>query len=324
MPAGWADGPIMNSSPGGGAVQPGWIARRAPTGRTGPRGSCHRLFTPRGAPASVRQPLGEAQQTIRRPGGTCQSSNVTARRSDSHHSASRAAPHRRLSVFTRVPVPGSAKTRLVPPLSAAQAAALQQAMTGDLLERLDRTLGAAVPAARRLSREVRCDGPPAPGALDIPSGWIVSQQGSGDLGERLARAAGDAREDGVGHLLITGADAPLLPLALVETAFSRLADRDVLVAPADDGGYVLIALALARAPQAAVEALFTGIPWGTGAVCRTTAEAADRAGLRFGELAGHWDVDRPEDLTRLATEIDALPGRERPRRTAALLTAAGC
>ena len=226
-------------------------------------------------------------------------------------------------MFTRVPVPGATKTRLVPPLSAAQAAALQQAMTGDLLERLEHALGATATEIPPLSLEVRYDGKLSSEALEIPNGWTVTTQGSGNLGERLARVAGDAREDGVGRLVITGADAPLLPLALVESAFSRLTDRDVLIAPAEDGGYVLIALALARAPRAAVEALFTGIPWGTGAVCRTTVEAADRAGLRFGELAGHWDVDRPEDLPRLAAEIDALPGRERPRRTAALLTAAG-
>lgn len=231
--------------------------------------------------------------------------------------------HHRLSVFTRVPVPGRAKTRLVPPLTVAEAASLQRAMTGDLLERLDRTLGAAVPTARRLSREVRCDKQPASGDLDIPSGWIVSQQGSGDLGERLAGAAEDARSDGVGRLVIIGGDAPLLPLALVEGAFSGLADRDVLLAPAEDGGYVLIALALAQAPPGAVETLFTGIPWGTGAVCRSTAVAAGRAGLRFGESAGHWDVDRPEDLPRLAAAIGRLDPAARPPRTVAALTAAG-
>ena len=206
-------------------------------------------------------------------------------------------------MFTRVPVPGAAKTRLVPPLSAAQAAALQRAMTEDLLERLDHTLGAAAPSARPLSLEVRCDGQFSSGALEIPKGWTVTSQGSGDLGERLARAAREARRDGLGRLVIIGSDAPLLPLSLVETAFSGLADRDALLAPAEDGGYVLIGLALERAAQPAVESLFTGIPWGTGAVREATAAAAAGAGLRFGELAGYWDVDRPEDLPRLTASI---------------------
>ena len=225
-------------------------------------------------------------------------------------------------MFTRVPVPGAAKTRLVPPLSAAQAAALQRAMTEDLLERLDHTLGAAAPSARPLSLEVRCDGQFSSGALEIPKGWTVTSQGSGDLGERLARTAGEAHRDGIARLVIIGADAPLLPLPLVESAFSGLADLDALLAPAEDGGYVLIGLALGRAPPGAVESLFAGIPWGTAAVREATAAAAAHAGLRFGELAGHWDIDRPEDLTRLRSAIEALDAAGHPRRTAAVLDTA--
>ena len=234
-----------------------------------------------------------------------------------------AAPSRRLSVFTRVPVPGAAKTRLVPPLTPNQAAALQRAMTEDLLERLDRTFGAPTPGAPSVCLEVRCDGQFSSGALEVPNGWAVTSQGPGDLGERLARASREARRDGIGRLVITGSDAPLLPLPLVEAAFSGLADRDALLAPAEDGGYVLIGLALGRAPAAAVESLFAGIPWGTGAVREATAEAARRAGLGFGELAGHWDVDRPEDLPRLRDAIEALDTAERPRRTATALAAGG-
>ena len=248
---------------------------------------------------------------------------MNARRSDTRHRASLTAAHRRLSVFTRVPEPGKAKTRLVPPLSADQAAALQRAMTEDLLERLHHTLGAAAPEATPLSLEVRYDGQFFPGALEIPKGWAVTSQGSGDLGERLARATREARRDGVGRLVIIGSDAPLLPLPLMEAAFSGLADRHALLAPAEDGGYVLIGLALERAPAAAVESLFAGIPWGTGAVREATATAAADAGLRFGELTGHWDVDRPEDLPRLAASIRALDAAARPHGTAAVLADAG-
>ena len=247
---------------------------------------------------------------------------MNARRSDIRHSGSLTAAHR-LSVFTRIPEPGKAKTRLVPPLTADQAAALQRAMTEDLLERLDHTLGAAAPEATPLSLEVRYDGRLASGALEVPIGWAVTSQGPGNLGERLARAAREAQRDGIGRLVIIGSDAPLLPLPLVEAAFSGLADRDALVVPAEDGGYVLIGLALGRAPPAAFGTLFAGIPWGTGAVGQATAEAARRAGLTFGELAGHWDVDRPEDLPRLAASIRALDAAVRPHRTAEVLTAAG-
>ena len=115
-------------------------------------------------------------------------------------------------------MPGKAKTRLVPPLTPAGAAALQRAMTEDVLERFARVFGAddrALDRPEALSLEVRCDGDPSAGALDIPTAWTVIAQGSGDLGERLTRAARDARRDGVRRLVIIGADAPLLGLGIV-------------------------------------------------------------------------------------------------------------
>lgn len=226
-------------------------------------------------------------------------------------------------MFTRVPVPGRAKTRLVPPLTPEQAAALQRAMTGDLLERLDRALGAGVPGAPARSLEVRYAGELSPGVLDIPAGWTVAPQGPGDLGARLRRRVRDAERENIARLVIIGADAPLLPVPLVEAAFSVLSDRDVVLGPAEDGGYVLIGVAPARLTETARERLFSGIPWGTGKVREVTRAAADHAGLRLEELPRHWDVDRPGDLPRLATEIGALDGAERPRRTVTVLAAAG-
>ena len=232
---------------------------------------------------------------------------------------------RRLSVFTRAPAPGEAKTRLVPPLTPTRAAALQRAMTEDLLERFARRFAADVREGERagsLSLEVRCDRDPAD-ALDIPAAWKVRPQGPGDLGQRLARAAADARVEGVHRLVIVGSDAPLLPAEMVERGFSELAAREAVLAPAEDGGYVLIGAALARTSEAAVGRLFSKIPWGTGAVRRATLAAADQAGLRVGELPSWWDVDRPEDLSRLRDEIAALDPAERPRRTAAVLATPG-
>ena len=229
-------------------------------------------------------------------------------------------------MFTRVPVPGEAKTRLVPPLTPAGAAGLQRAMTEDLLERFARVFGADDPDPGRpgaRSLEVRCDGDPSAGALDIPAAWTVIPQGSGDLGERLTRTARGARRDGIARLVIIGSDVPLLPLPLVEAAFVELAAQGAVLAPAEDGGYVLIGIAPQRIPDNALDRLFSGIPWGTGAVREATLASAKKAGLLVGELPSYWDVDRPEDLSRLRAEIDALGPAERPRRTAAVLAATG-
>ena len=270
----------------------------------------------------MTSPVGGQDRRLPVPRIATKDGSVSPHGSNIRSESAESGPHRRLCVFTRVPVPGAAKTRLTPPLTPAQAADLQRAMTEDLLERFARVFGAddrALDRPEALSLEVRCDGDPSAGALDIPAAWTVIPQGSGNLGERLTRAARDARRDGVGRLVIIGSDAPLLPTALVEAAFSELDDRDAVVAPAEDGGYVLVAVAVERLPEAALGCLFAGIPWGTGAVRQATADAAGRAGLRFGELPSHWDVDRPEDLPRLAAAIRALDRTDLPRRTAAIV-----
>ena len=231
---------------------------------------------------------------------------------------------RRLAVFTRAPLPGKAKTRLVPRLSPEGAAALQRAMTEDLLERLGRGVGDPPGGpAGGYTLEVRCDGDPAAGNLDIPEGWVATPQGPGDLGRRLQRTVRAAAHDGIHRLVIIGADAPLLPTRLVDTALSALADVDAVVAPAEDGGYVLIGVAPRRIPGDTLDRLFSGIPWGTGGVLTATRAAAAAAGLRLGELPGHWDVDRARDLSRLAAAIRSMDPAARPSRTAAVLGAAG-
>ena len=112
---------------------------------------------------------------------------------------------------------------------------------------------------------------------------------------------------------------PCCPPRWWKQRFRNWTHRDAVLAPAEDGGYVLIAIAVERLPETALDCLFAGIPWGTGAVRQATADAAGRAGLRFGELPSHWDVDRPEDLPRLAAAIRALDRTDLPRRTAAIV-----
>ena len=223
----------------------------------------------------------------------------------------------RLSVFARAPVPGAVKTRLVPPLSPAGAAALQRAMTGDLLDRLSGGFGAAPTG----SLELRCGGDLSSAPLEIPPGWTAAPQGAGDLGARLERAALQAAGEGVERLVIVGSDAPLLPLPLIEAAFAALRTGDAAIAPAEDGGYVLIGVAAARLPKRSLHRLFSGIRWGTDEVFPATRAAARAAALDLAELPAHWDVDRPDDLVRLRRVIAALPAPSRPRRLEALFNA---
>ncbi len=226
-------------------------------------------------------------------------------------------PTRRLTLFTRSPAPGKAKTRLVPPLTPEQAAALQRAMTEDLLDRLARDLARATGLELRLAEPAAN---PAPLPLTTPPEWRTVPQGKGDLGARLRRAVHDAGAQSVSRLALIGADAPLLPTSLIASAFAALDCADVALAPAEDGGYVLLALATSASAPTRFDPLLHRIPWGTPEVAAATRTAAHAAGLTVHLLPTHWDVDRPPDLTRLRTVIHSLPANARPRRTTALLS----
>ncbi len=225
-----------------------------------------------------------------------------------------------MALFTRRPVPGATKTRLVPPLSHEQAASLQRAMAEDLLERL------AVEFASTTDLELRLTDDPESGErspLEVPRPWRIVAQGPGDLGARLRRATRDAGRDRVPRLALIGADAPLLPASLIESAFAALGRADCALSPAADGGYVLLALATAPSLTGRHDPLFASIPWGSEAVAAATRSAASAAGLRLITLPAHRDVDRAADLRLLARTLDQLPGEARPPRTAAALARFG-
>jgi rSAM/selenodomain-associated transferase 1 len=196
-------------------------------------------------------------------------------------------PSRRLLLFTKPAREGRVKTRLIGDLTAAEAAALHAAFLEDLLDRL-----------RGGDFELRLAW-----ALDaqdeLPAGGI-RQQGDG-LGERLYLALSEASRDGAAVMAL-GSDHPTLPLALVHEAFERLErGSEVVLGPAEDGGYYLIAL---RA-DAVDPGIFQDIPWSTDRVLAATLERCGALGLAVELLPPASDVDTPEDLRRLAEQMSS-------------------
>ncbi len=172
-------------------------------------------------------------------------------------------------MFAREPIPGRAKTRLIPRLGPFQAARLHSRLTA-------RALNTAKAAA--------C-GP----VLLCPA---ASQRGA-DLGERMHHALRVALRRHRAAMVI-GTDCPALRPADVRRAARWLAAGcDAVVAPVEDGGYVLIG-ARRAAPR-----IFAGIEWGSRSVYAATAAKLDALGYRWRALRTLWDVDRPEDLERL-------------------------
>lgn len=207
----------------------------------------------------------------------------------------------RIFLFAKAPRLGAVKTRLSPPLTPEEALALYRAFVEDQIRFV------AACCRRGRSGVVAFDEPGearAEAALATSLGLEVVPQGEGDLGERLVRAFAGAFASGIEGVVVLGADAPTLPATTVEEAFDRLdAGADAVIAPAEDGGYVLVAL------RGAHPELFRDVDWGTGTVALATRVRARVAGVRLEETAPWRDVDLPADLDALARDLARDPLR---------------
>jgi rSAM/selenodomain-associated transferase 1 len=180
----------------------------------------------------------------------------------------------RVALFTRWPRPGEAKTRLIPALGADGAAALHKRLTERMV---------AIVQAAGLALEVRSTGADAQAFRDWLGDVAVVDQGEGDLGARLARAAEAT------PVLLLGADVPDVTPDHLRDAAAELAAHPLVIGPAEDGGYWLLGLAVPM-PQ-----LFEGVAWGTETVFAETLTRAPVPPVLLPVLA---DLDRPEDLAR--------------------------
>jgi uncharacterized protein len=199
----------------------------------------------------------------------------------------------RIVIFAKAPVPGRVKTRLIPALGEADAARLAARML-DLA--LEQALTAAVgPVELCMS--------PAPDSPDwastpLPADIEASDQGEGDLGARMGRAAQRAIAQGEA-VLLTGTDCPQLTAARLKEAAAQLTGHDAVLHRAADGGYVLLGLRVFDA------SLFEGIPWSTAAVADLTLERLAVLGWRVWMGETLRDIDVPADLDGLPEKLRA-------------------
>ena len=200
-----------------------------------------------------------------------------------------------LAIIAKAPVAGCSKTRLSPPCTPEQAAALATAALADTLQAV-----AATPAARRI---VVLDGAPGPW---LPAGEfeVIAQRG-GDLAQRLAAAFADIAEPA----LVVGMDTPQLTPRLLTHALDALARSDAVLGPAPDGGYWAIGL------RRSDDAVFAGVPMSDPATCAVQRVRLRARGLMTRELPPLRDVDDIADAyavaalaprTRFARELAAM------------------
>lgn len=191
-----------------------------------------------------------------------------------------------LLVFARYPEPGRAKTRLIPALGAVGAIALYRQLAEATLHQ-----------ARGLARHhpatitVWFTGAEAPAmAAWLGEDLTYCSQPPGDLGARLGTAFQTALAQGHPQAIALGTDCPWLNTQLLEQACQALGSHDLVLGPATDGGYYLIAMAQYYPP------LFQNVPWSTEHVLSQTVAIAQSLGLSIAYLPTLTDIDTPEDL----------------------------
>jgi uncharacterized protein len=191
-----------------------------------------------------------------------------------------------LAILARAPVPGQCKTRLIPTLGAEGAAALHARLveycvnTALMLPDVVVTLWTAGAANHAFFQQL---------AERFPQlQW--QEQPAGDLGERMHQVFVHTGQP----TLLIGSDCPVLTVDVLQDCADHLKNHAAVFVPAEDGGYVLVGL------QSPCRALFAEVDWGTDQVMQQTRQRLQQQQMPWVEPLTLWDVDRPEDLQRLA------------------------
>jgi rSAM/selenodomain-associated transferase 1 len=205
-----------------------------------------------------------------------------------------------LIIMAKQPAVGHTKTRLCPPLTPTQAAALYEALLLDTIE-----LGANVEGVQ-LAVAVT-----PPQAMDYfkalsPADTLLVPVAGADIGDCLNQVLSRLLAEGHPAAIAINSDGPTLPVDYLHQAIAALNETDLVLGPSRDGGYYLIGL---KRPQSQ---LFANIEWSTERVAPQTLARAEELGLRVAVLPAWYDVDTFTDLQRIQAELTALPAEALP------------
>ncbi|MBI5826441.1 MAG: TIGR04282 family arsenosugar biosynthesis glycosyltransferase [Deltaproteobacteria bacterium] len=199
-----------------------------------------------------------------------------------------------LAIMLKAPVPGNVKTRLSPPFTPVEAAGLYRCFIEDVF----------IKAAGLKGVDLYAFYAPEGGGADalggvVPSGVSSFPQEGGDLGARMRNVFKSLFDKGYKKVSIIGTDSPDMPVEYIRGAFTLLDEAGLVLGPARDGGYYLIAM------NSLFETVFDGISWSTGAVLEQTIEKAEQASIAFTLLPVWHDIDTFEDLALLRASAGA-------------------
>lgn len=191
----------------------------------------------------------------------------------------------RLIIFTRFPIIGQTKTRLIPLLGPVRAADLQRRLTEKIVNIAKQTAG-TIPFDIRLYFEG--------GSVAKMSRWLgkslpFTKQTTGDIGSRMFYAFKSAFQEKKRRVVLMGTDIAGISRHDITDAFNALTTADIVLGPSNDGGYWLIGM------KRPID-LFTGISWSTDRVLRQTENLARASGFKTISIDRKIDIDTPQDL----------------------------
>ena len=204
-------------------------------------------------------------------------------------------------IFAKYPQPGRVKTRMVPPLTAKQAATLHQRSLHAVCEKVSALKDIETILVVTPDDQLENFQPVLPDCAG--DYW---SQGAGDLGERLIRAVDRAFSEKADAVILLGADSPTLPIEFLQKTIERLSNHDAVVGPCEDGGYYLLALSKPQ-PE-----LFDDIDWGSDNVADQTRGRATATNIDLFVLRTWYDLDRVEDLVRAQRDLQATTQDQQP------------
>ncbi len=197
-----------------------------------------------------------------------------------------------LIIFIKSPVPGQCKTRLIPFLSAENACDFYQQMVLTCINKL-KTL-----SSTDIALYVYPDtSHPFIKSISKQNHFSVYPQQGDNLGERMYHAMQTSLKTYQQCVLI-GTDCPIMDTIYINKAFNTLKQHDIVIGPAEDGGYVLIGA------RKISECIFNNIDWGSAAVLQQSLQQMKNTDFSITQLNALWDIDEPADYLRYQTLLD--------------------
>lgn len=196
---------------------------------------------------------------------------------------------KRIIVFTKLPEPGTCKTRLISVLSSLNSAHLQKKMTSHIINISENYCKKDSSCELEIRFFGKCD-------KNMPDLWknhFYREQSGKNLGDKMFQAISQALSEGTEQVILTGSDCIDISAELIEQAFNLLAKNDVVAGPALDGGYYIIGV------KKSIKKLFPpDMPWGSNSVLKKTLKIVNKLSLKHALLKKLSDVDTPSDLSR--------------------------